>query len=173
MPLQSGRSRSVIGRNIAEMEDAGHPRAQAVAAALRAARKTYAQGGGVHAGPLLSTVAGRTDHLPIDVASGSYVIPADIVSALGEGNTLAGTKVLQRMFTTGPYGIPLARRHFAKGGAVPIVAAGGEYVVPPEVVGQIGHGDVDRGHEILDAWVKKERAHTVKTLRKLPGPRKK
>lgn len=179
MPLEHGSSRAVVGRNIAEMEASGHPRDQSIAAALRTARSGYQRGGTVHAGPLLSSVAGRTDHLPIDVAAGSYVVPSDVVSGLGEGNTLAGTKILQRMFTTGPYGLPLGRTvtrrkpRFATGGPVPIVAAGGEYVIPPEVVERIGSGDMKRGHDILDAWIKKERAHTVKTLRKLPGPRQK
>ena len=48
---------------------------------------------GVHVGPIHSAVAGRTDHLPMHVPSGAYVLPADIVSAMGEGNTAAGFKV--------------------------------------------------------------------------------
>lgn len=40
MPLHKGRSRAVVGENIAEMEDAGHPRKQAIAAALRSAGKS-------------------------------------------------------------------------------------------------------------------------------------
>src|ERR1700677_5287266 len=43
-----------------------------------------------HTGPIHSMVAGRTDHLPMHVPSGSYVLPADIVSGAGEGNTMAG-----------------------------------------------------------------------------------
>lgn len=35
MPLEPGSSRAVIGRNIKEMEAAGHPRAVSIAAALR------------------------------------------------------------------------------------------------------------------------------------------
>lgn len=37
MPLEAGKSREVIGHNISEMEKAGHPHKQAVAAALRKA----------------------------------------------------------------------------------------------------------------------------------------
>lgn len=37
MPLEKGRSRKVIGRNIKEMESAGHPKKQAIAASLRTA----------------------------------------------------------------------------------------------------------------------------------------
>lgn len=58
----------------------------------------------LHTGPIHSHVAGRTDHLPIHVPSGSYVLPADVVSSHGEGNTIAGFKVMRRLFGGGPYG---------------------------------------------------------------------
>jgi len=54
-------------------------------------------------GPIHSPVAGRTDHLPMNVPSGSYVIPADIIGAMGEGNTMAGFKIAKRMFSSKPY----------------------------------------------------------------------
>jgi hypothetical protein len=63
----------------------------------------------------------------------------------------------------------------AAGGAtsgVPIVAAGGEYVIPPEDVVRIGGGDLDHGHKVLDSFVKKMRQKTIKTLQSLPGPKK-
>lgn len=112
MPLAHGNSRAVISRNISEMQAAGHPHNQAVAAALATARK-HAQMGralplqgapgsgaeeNVFAGPLHSHVPGRTDKINLNVKPGSYVIPADVVSILGEGNTLAGTVVLRAMF---------------------------------------------------------------------------
>ena len=132
-----------------------------LASALRIAR---AEGGKIelHTGPIHSKVSGRTDHLPVHVPSGSYVIPADIVSAMGEGNTSAGFEHIKRMFggmpyggkgdtpyaSGGPYGAELAR---ADGGAAErnigaptaCVLAGGEYVIPPHHVvaaGDGGHG---------------------------------
>jgi len=43
MPLHKGKSKKVIGENIAEMEAAGHPPKQAIAAALSTARKSGAR----------------------------------------------------------------------------------------------------------------------------------
>jgi len=42
MPLIKSKSKAAIGKNIAEMQAAGHPKAQAVAAALSTARKAGA-----------------------------------------------------------------------------------------------------------------------------------
>ena len=244
------------------MIDAGHPKDQAVAAALRTARDSMKSGGSTktktHKGPIHSSVAGRTDHLPMHVASGSYVIPADIISAMGEGNSMAGFKVAKNIFSAPgpygqsaeslpygasgmPYGVPSPKRadgggvgykmvekmmggsgqgtsfaapapaaakpslssvmmggsgrsaqapaaktelndmytpysrNYASGGAtdaVPIVAAGGEYVIPPEDVMHLGSGDIDHGHKILDVFVKKMREKTIKTLQGLPPPKK-
>ncbi len=42
MPLHKGKSKKVIGENIAEMESSGHPKAQAIAASLNEARKSGA-----------------------------------------------------------------------------------------------------------------------------------
>jgi hypothetical protein len=211
-----------------------------------------------HRGAIHSSVAGRTDHLPMHVASGSYVIPADIISAMGEGNSMAGFKVAKNIFSAPgpygqsaeslpygasgmPYGVPAPKKAaggaapnvgyeimkklafsgsgngtslaapapaaakpslsgimggrpqapaakgelndmytpyssgYADGGAtdaVPIVAAGGEYVIPPEDVMHLGSGDIDHGHKILDVFVKKMREKTIKTLQGLPGPKK-
>jgi len=218
MPLAKGKSKAVISRNISEMIDSGHPKDQAIAAALSTARKTRphrAFGGHtpsfmtktvasspkpakLHTGPIHSPVAGRTDHLPVHVPNGSYVIPADIVSAMGEGNTMAGFKQMRRMFKGDPYGgkdadpynapaapysgigapyggdgAPYEQR--AAGGetdGVPVVVAGGEYVLTPEEVTRAGGGDLSTGHRVLDAFVKSYRAKTIKTLQNLPGPKK-
>lgn len=135
----------------------------AIAHAMR-----IANGGRPHVGPIHSTVAGRTDHLPIDVHGESFVIPADVVSGIGQGNTNNGMMTLSKML--GVNGRQLPTR--ADGGVVPILAAGGEFVVPPETVASVGSGDIKRGHQILDAFVKHARMQHIKTLKKLPGPHK-
>lgn len=43
MPLKKGKSKKVIGENIAEMERSGHPAKQSIAAALSNARKSGAK----------------------------------------------------------------------------------------------------------------------------------
>ena len=43
MPLEKGKSKKVIGHNIAEMEASGHPVKQSIAAALSTARKSGAK----------------------------------------------------------------------------------------------------------------------------------
>lgn len=219
MPLIKSGSDKARSANVAAEIRAGRSRDQALAIAYRvqrdAKRKGMAAGGAAPAPPFYarkaansigsgfvkSPVAGRTDKLPMGVAPDSYVMPADIVSGLGQGNSLAGANALNKLFKVGPYGaaMPKApsargpgagsmRRGFAEGGEVEamvggapeampaeapvdIVAAGGEYVVPPEVVAELGGGDVTAGHRILDAMVKQIRSQTVKTMSNLPGPK--
>lgn len=285
MPLMPGNSPAAVHSNIAQLMHEGRPHLQAIAIALDVARRSAAHraAGGYNppspsleermylhdensrpftGGLINSAVPGRTDQHNLDVPAGSYVLPADVVSGLGEGNTMAGAAVVQKMLATAPYGVPLQRgsgrgmpipappppyrgdpepppTHFgfggmampghqalagppglsrppsamgstaylhapssqiATGGAVmpagpagpalvqsfalgggedhgkgfvPIVAAGGEIVIPPDIVrNAIGHGDIAHGHDVLDAFVHLARKNTIKTLRNLPGPAK-
>lgn len=59
-------------------------------------------------GLVMSATPGRKDVIPLSVASGSYVVPADVVSGISEGNTLAGARHLEAAMHTGPGGIPLS-----------------------------------------------------------------
>ena len=144
-------------------------------------------------GPIMSSVPGRTDAHHAAVPSGSYVVPADIVSGRGQGNTAAGMNVLQHMFRMGPYGsasgmikpgrmpsmqMPRMAKLASGGGKngshvgkpVPVNLAGGELVIPPEKLLEVVHPDLRQAHAIMDAWVLKERKKLRKTLAKLPGP---
>jgi hypothetical protein len=164
--------------------------------------------GTLHTGPIRSAVAGRTDHIPLTVPGGSYVLPADHISHMGQNNTEAGLVKAAHVFGgSGPFGSAMAKvTHgrgaphappvsrpsrlpmlkssiFAYGGGtfsgpirgeepVDIMAAGGEYVIHPEVVKAIGEGDIDHGHKILDQYVLNTRKEHTKTLHKLPPPAK-
>lgn len=171
----------------------------------RASKIAKEKGTPCHEGLITMAVGGRTDHIPMNVLEGSYVLPADIVSGLGEGNTLAGSKIIDNMFSSSPMGVKtpnfrataqhvpqisgwqmaptqqdVNKPQAASGGLirsgtykpVPIVAAGGEYVIHPDVVKRVGGGDMNRGHEWLDHFVKGVRKHLIKTLSKLPGPKR-
>lgn len=208
MPLIHSSSDAAFKSNVKAEIAANKPQDQALAIAYRIKREGRAAGGPspapwqvrnaarsmTHSGPIMSAVAGRTDHHPMSVASGAYVVPAETVSHLGQSNTVSGMAVLNRMFgTSGPFGVgknPAIKRGsgaprapkakiFADGGGldegpepVEINAAGGEFVIPPEVVANIGGGDIDRGHEILDHWIMSKRKEHIRTLRRLPGPAK-
>lgn len=201
MPLKPGSAKDTIAHNIHEMVKAGHPHDQAVAAALHNADK-YARGGKLgmmkpmklknhvphHGGLFNSDVAGRTDKLHVAVPHNSFVMPADIVSSLGEGNTMAGAKVLNHMFPHSALaGNPMQHQSpatstsvmgkFAKGGVnhgdlVPIIVAGGEFLVHPKDVAKEGGGNMRHGHKILEELVKHVRKKATKEMSKLPGPKK-
>jgi hypothetical protein len=208
MTLIKSGSKKAISENIREMVKGGHPQKQAVAAALHTADK-YADGGNSGFNPergaafglakqatsgsgmIKSPIPGRTDKINLNVPSGAYVIPADIPSAIGQGNSEAGGNILGKMLTKGPYGMNIPKSkgprigarhaslskmmHFASGGDVgqttPIIAAGGEYIVHPQDVAALGNGDIDVGHKILDAFVKHIRSKHIKTLQKLKPPK--
>lgn len=208
MPLEHSSSKEAFSRNVAAERKSGRPMDQSLAIAYRVKREGRAMGGPppaswqvrnasrsmTHSGPIMSAVAGRTDHHPMSVKSGAYVVPAETVSHLGQNNTAAGMAVLNHMFgQSGPYGMgknPAIKRGsgaprapkaktFADGGAaetlsqpVEINAAGGEYVIPPDLVEAIGDGDVDYGHKILDNWILSMRKDHIRTLKSLPPPAK-
>lgn len=179
--------------------------------ALRAAKK-YAGGGAsdffAHsafrqemrpAGMIHSPIPGRTDKIPMNVKGGSYIIPADIVSGIGQGNSTAGAVAFNKLFKMGPYGaathgIGTPKPNFGKmsnlarpqkimkaeGGEsgdgeehhVPIIAAGGEFVIDPETVTKIGGGDMTHGHTILDNLVLHLRKRTIKEMQGLKPPKR-
>ena len=202
MPLIKSPSKKAQSKNISEMVRAGYPQKQAIAASYSNARKygaKFASGGaspsywekmavrGMGRGTMLhGDTPGRKDVLPIKLPSGSYVVAADVVSGLGQGNSAAGSKAISGMINSGKLLAPKPRKglkprgplgfgKLKRGGPakeVPIIAAAGEHVITPEEVLKIGHGDMNLGHEHLDGWLVEERRKHIKTLKKLPGPKK-
>ena len=136
--------------------------------------RNYASGGRAaqtiqRAGLIQSTVPGRTDKHSINVISGSYILPADHVAHLGQDNSMAGGKVLDSMF-----GSPRRKTSPARSNdIVPIVVAGGEYLLEPDQVARVGDGDLNKGHNSLDAWVKSTRKKHISLLKSLPPPKTK
>jgi hypothetical protein len=126
----------------------------------------YADGGIV--GAVRSSSPGRSDAVDAKAEAGTYVIPADVVSALGQGNTAAGVKWLDRAVEklmqgdTGAFG-------FKRGGRVPIRVSGGEYAVPPAAVSALGRGSYENGARKLEALI----AHIRQQAgRGMPAPRR-
>ncbi len=210
MPLKKGSGQDVISSNIKELMDTGkYPQKQAIAIAESKAREEMKRGGklGVmrgtkmdkpehvyHEHGLFNTDGpGRTDNIHVKVKHNSYVVPADVTSGLGQGNTMAGAKFLDSI--TGASGNKIPGNsamkepgHFSSGGTVktvPIIVAGGEYLFSPESVEKIGREALEKvgkrssskehsireGHKILDAFVLHQRKKTIETNKNLPGPK--
>lgn len=151
-----------------------------------------------------SSIAGRTDRLPLAVASDSHVIDASTVSGVGQGNSLAGANILNHALRSGPWGTSLpqmAHGHgppsaphiapphvgLAKGGdtgTTSILAAGGEMILRPDEVEEIGRRGIAQGmgrkgesaimlgHRLIDEMVHRVRAFNMRWLRTAPPPKK-
>ena len=131
-----------------------------------------------------SEVPGRTDRIPMTARAGSYILPADVVSGLGQGNTAAGAKMWADVLKLHmPKGrpkmppLPGAAGGMAAGGVgqaggedTDIVVAGGEVVVSPECVAAIGGGDPDEGKKVLNDAVLSVREQVQEHSKSLPGP---
>lgn len=180
MPLKSGKSQAVISENIRELHHGpthartakkfGEKKAheQSIAIAMETARKTKRKKGGrVHLGPVVGDTGGRADKVDTSVPDGTYVIPSQAVSHLGENNTMAGLKLLQHMF---PNSSPKEARKAS--GGVPVAIADGEFCLSPIDVKRVGGGDLDHGHRVLDAWVNQLKEDHIRTLRALEPPAK-
>lgn len=157
---QGSRSQAGGSRNYVIWDDSiiGPPTKEPYANGGTAARVgEYMRGGRVTVGAVEGATGGRTDALAVDVPEGAYVIPADVVAALGEGNTTAGMRQLEQQF-----GRP---RHASGGRVVPIMVSDGEFVVSPEHVEAVG------GADVLDRFVMQRRRAYVDQLARMPGPK--
>lgn len=96
---------------------------------------------------------GQSDDIPAMLHDGDYVMDAESVSALGDGSSLAGKRVLDGFRGKIPH------RDAAGGNVVPAKIADGEYVFPAAFVTALGKGDNKRGAEILDGLREKLREH--------------
>lgn len=133
-------------------------------------------------GALVGPTPGRADAISTKVPNGSHILPADTVSALGQGNSMSGFNRLASAFpASARVGHPFGQRgkRMARGGdphkdkdLVDVNLSHGEFRILPEDVIAIGGGDRERGHEILDKFILHVRNKQINKLKKLPGPEK-
>lgn len=149
---------------------------------------------GVHL--ISSSTPGRNDRIPMRARSGSFIMPADVVSGLGQGNTAAGAKMWGQAIGHGipqkkPKYPPLMHMKqpkmssgtpkigFAEGGEAesesadgytPIITAGGELVIDPEIVEMLGDGDPEAGRKMLSESVVSVRKQIIDAMKQLPDP---
>tara|TARA_R110000782_G_scaffold178741_2_gene269579 strand:+ start:201 stop:866 length:666 start_codon:yes stop_codon:yes gene_type:complete len=164
-PSDSGESDASIG---AAAEAAGAAEGAAASASGNdgSTGVAWAQGG------LLALAAGG-------MAKGGFVVPADVVSALGNGSTDAGIRTLRAKLG--------AIKHIkGKGdglsdsiptnidGRQPARVADGEVYVDPKTVAKIGGGDMKKGAKKLYAMMDKVRqqAHGKKSQQREVSPAK-
>ncbi len=144
-----------------------------------------------------SGVGGRTDRLPVAVAANSFIIPADVVSGVGQGNSLAGARYWSQALGVGPWGISMPAHTRGLGPPRPpgvsggvthelfgydeggrphktasVLLAGGEIAVPPDIVQRIGGGDMTEGHRRMREAVSRARKFAIARSSALPPPKR-
>jgi len=159
---------------------------------------TRSEARGADAGPMTGylhgATAGRADALKGTALSDSYILPAEEIAGLGEGNSLMGARVINAMLGSGPHGIaqphgraghgpprPPAppREYQAKGGGVQqgeqpttkVALSHGEYSMTPEQVMQFtGRNDLKSAHRVMDLFTMELRKRHIKELKGLEPP---
>ena len=113
------------------------------------------------------------------MAKGGFVVPADVVSALGNGSTDAGLRTLQaKMGAVKPIkgqGDGLSDSISTNiDGKQPARVADGEAYIPPETVAKIGGGDPKKGAKKLYAMMDKirQQAHGKTSQQRKVSPNK-
>jgi hypothetical protein len=90
------------------------------------------------------------------IPPGSFIVPLDVAFALGNGDGGIGEDIIAKMFAGGRYTEAMPR------------------VLPPEVVREIGHGNIANGRRVLEKFVTDLRARqetgTAKEVER-PQPR--
>jgi hypothetical protein len=135
-----------------------------VADAGKSGHSKYARGSGLIRG----SSPGRSDSIPTSLPRQGFVMPADVVSGLGEGNTDAGGKHFRTMIANAHKG--KATPHFSHGGVVPARVSAGEFFIHPAHVAVIGGGDIAHGHEVLREVVNHVRQKVARHAATAPEP---
>jgi len=139
-----------------------------------APRQYFKKGGIVNEGNIDSSSfikgdsSGQEDNIHVDVPKGSYVIDAATVSHLGDGNSLAGKKILDEFVSKFDH----HEKRVVIEPFVPCALSSGEYVITREIVELIGKGNIDKGHAKLKAAIKKIREDKGVKKTEIPKPAK-
>lgn len=127
-------------------------------------------GGGFARGGAIGIMSAPKFQAGGEMESDAFVIPADVVSALGNGSTDAGVRKLNDYL-----GVALLIEGEGDGlsddipatidGEQPARVADGEVYIPADIVAQLGEGDPEEGAEMLYELIDKVRqaAHGKKT----------
>lgn len=129
---------------------------------------------GADSGLLHGTTPGQADAIKTSAPAGSFVVPAEVVAHLGQGNTLAGSRVMEAILNSGPGGMPMPRAvrgsgpprppqvsrtqeegGFKEGGPVQVFEAkarGGEKQKPGETPVDLSDGEYVIAPHHVTAW---------------------
>ncbi len=120
--------------------------------------RNFAHGGEVsETGYVHGRNPGQLDDVDIKLEPNSYVIDASTLSDVGDGNSLAGDEVIERMLQKVSHFKP-KRKSYAKGGAlIDARVSAGEKIIPKEKVVALGKGSSKKGIAKLNSMVKKVR----------------
>ncbi len=129
------------------------PRLQARGPGSRGGVEVKFDTGGVVPG----AAPGRADTVNATVPSGTYIIPADVVSGLGQGNTNAGVQALQAIFSKLP-------KSPAPTKDAKVRLSSGEFAVTPDMLMQLGSAQ-------LDGLVQGIRQKSQQAVAQMPPPR--
>ena len=97
---------------------------------------------------------GQDDNVHVDLPHGSFVLDANTVSAVGDGNSVAGKKKIREMLNQLNAGIGEITHETR---LVPAAISSGEFTIYPHHVSALGGGDLSKGHKKLKSFVKKIR----------------
>lgn len=122
--------------------------------------------GYAHGGFLEGNGLGQADDIEIMVPPNSYILDSSTVSDIGDGNTIAGKKIIRNQVMK--LKTPQKMSGMKHGGMMPIRISDGEEIIPPDAVASLGNGNVDKGAKNLDKMVKKVRRKKRTSGKKLP-----
>jgi hypothetical protein len=110
--------------------------------------------------------SGQADNIYVKVPEHTFIIDAQTVSLIGDGNSENGALKLQEMIDQ----IPSVK--VEKFPDVDCALAAGEFAITPEKVAGYGNGDIRKGIEILKSFVKEIKKYKKLEVKTIPKPTK-